>query len=192
MNRNRIYMPGEIICSANQKKAGRGTYQDGNDIKAAIIGKQALIESEVILVSLYNDEDQPELRVGSLILGEVVRIKEDRAILKILKIDNKRFNGQLEGVIRKQNARAHEVDKLNMNECFLPGDRVLARMISLGDSRTVLLSTAEDNLGVVFASSKESGKLMIPLSFDEMLCLQSGLKEKRIVAKPNFEHFKAA
>lgn len=79
-----------------------------------------------------------------------------------------------------------------MNECFLPGDRVLARMISLGDSRTVLLSTAEDNLGVVFASSKESGKLMIPLSFDEMLCLQSGLKEKRIVAKPNFEHFKAA
>jgi exosome complex component CSL4 len=86
-------MPGEIICSANQKKAGRGTYQDGNDIKAAIIGKQALIESEVILVSLYNDEDQPELRVGSLILGEVVRIKEDRAILKILKIDNKRFNG---------------------------------------------------------------------------------------------------
>ena len=44
-----------------------------------------------------------------------------------------------------------------MDECFLPGDCIIARMISLGDSRTILLSTLEDGLGVMFAANKESG-----------------------------------
>lgn len=30
---------------------------------------------------------------------------------------------------------------------------------------------------------------MIPLSWDEMICVESGLKEKRKVAKPDFNQF---
>jgi exosome complex component CSL4 len=179
-------MPGESICPLGEKTSGRGTYVDGGDIKASIVGQLCLNQTEVRLLSLYHEEDQPELKVGSLILCRVSRIREDRALLKILKVDGKCFNGNLEGVLKKQNIRLHEIDRIRMDESFRPGDVVLARMISLGDSRTVLLSTAEDNLGVLFAVNGESGRLMVPISFDEMLCLETGLREKRVAARPDF------
>lgn len=95
--------------------------------------------------------------MGSLVLCRVLRLKEDRAIVKILKIDGKTSQSAMEGVIRRQNVRQYEVDKLKMDECFIPGDIVLAQLMSYGDSRTLFLSTASDHLGVVFAKSQESG-----------------------------------
>lgn len=49
------------------------------------------------------------------------------------------------------------------------------------------MSTADDDLGVLFAKHSETNELMIPISWNEMLCAKSGLKEKRKVAKPNFD-----
>lgn len=51
------------------------------------------------------------------------------------------------------------------------------------------MTTAEDELGVLFAKNQETKELMIPYSWDEMLCIKSGLIEKRKVAKPNFDVF---
>jgi exosome complex RNA-binding protein Csl4 len=63
-------------------------------------------------------------------------------------------------------------------------------MISYGDKNSALLSTSEDHLGVLFAINRESGKLMIPISYNEMICIETGLKEKRIVAKPDLNKYK--
>lgn len=54
--------------------------------------------------------------------------------MKILKVDGNKFRGNLEAVIRKQNIRSHEIDKIEMNKCFIPGDLVQTRLISFGDS----------------------------------------------------------
>lgn len=40
-----------------------------------------------------------------------------------------------------------------MEDCFLPGDMVAARVLSYGDSKKIYLTTAENELGVIFASS---------------------------------------
>jgi exosome complex component CSL4 len=76
--------------------------------------------------------------------------------VRILKIDGKRSQ-QMNAIIRKQNIRLHDIDKIKMDECFLPGDIVLARLISYGDSHQIFLSTAEEECGVLFAKSQESG-----------------------------------
>jgi exosome complex component CSL4 len=57
----------------------------------------------------------------------------------------------MEGIIRKINVRQSEVDKIQMDQCFLPGDIVKARVVSYGDSRKIFLGTAENDLGVIFA-----------------------------------------
>jgi hypothetical protein len=40
-----------------------------------------------------------------------------------------------------------------MHECFRPGDVVRAEVLSLGDSRSFYLTTAKNELGVVYAKS---------------------------------------
>ena len=44
-----------------------------------------------------------------------------------------------------------------------------AQVISLGDARSYYLSTAKNELGVVFASSV-AGHTMIPISWEQMIC----------------------
>lgn len=67
----------------------------------------------------------------------------------------------------------------------MPGDIVKTKFTSFGDGRRIYLSTAAEDLGVIYAKSSTSGKLMLPFSWTEMVCLQTGLKEPRKVAKPS-------
>jgi exosome complex component CSL4 len=73
----------------------------------------------------------------------------------------------------------------NIEHAFRPGDLVLARVLSLGDTRRYILGTAEPHLGVLYAKCATSGQAMIPLSWQEMQCPVTGTKEFRHVAKPN-------
>ena len=76
-----------------------------------------------------------------------------------------------------------------MHLSFRPGDVIRARVSqgveSGGTSRdaSVLLSTAEEELGVIFARSQHTGALMVPRSYAEFECVQTKTKEKRKVAK---------
>ncbi|CAD8140128.1 unnamed protein product [Paramecium pentaurelia] len=180
----KVYFPGELIRHKNELQSGIGTYVKDDKIYASMQGSLTINEQ---LISIFPSHQQdPELKIGSIIIGQVNSIREDRVFVRILKINGVKVNNYIEGVLRKQNIRLHEIDLLEMNKCYLPGDIIKARMISYGDSLKLYLSTAEDELGVLFAKHQETQKLMIPLSWDEMLCVESGLKEKRKVAKPNF------
>uniref|UniRef100_A0A8C5VKJ1 Exosome component 1 n=2 Tax=Strepsirrhini TaxID=376911 RepID=A0A8C5VKJ1_MICMU len=73
--------------------------------------------------------------------------------------------------------------KVEIYKSFRPGDIVLAKVISLGDAQSnYLLTTAENELGVVVAHS-ESGVQMVPISWCEMQCPKTHIKEFRKVAR---------
>ena len=92
------------------------------------------------------------------------------------------------GQVRKEDVRMTEKDRVEMYNCFRPGDIVLARVISLGDPTAgYLLTTAENSLGVVIARS-EVGSVMVPVSWTEMQCTTSYTIEQRKVAKVIPEH----
>lgn len=57
------------------------------------------------------------------------------------------------GVIRVQDVRATEKDKVKIASSFKPGDIVRAAVISLGDQSNYYLSTGRNELGVVVARS---------------------------------------
>lgn len=115
-----------------------------------------------------------------------------------------------QGLIRVQDVRATEKDKVRIVESFRPGDVVRAvvvrcfpslspvvffqdtttkitadarTQISLGDQSSYYLSTASNALGVVMATS-EAGNDMVPVSWREFRDPVTGAVEVRKVAKP--------
>lgn len=90
---------------------------------------------------------------------------------------------QPQAILRKEDVRAYEKDRVVMNESFRVGDIVKAVVISLGDERNYYVSTAGDEYGVVIARS-EAGHPMTALSWREMRDVVTGRSETRKVAKP--------
>lgn len=84
------------------------------------------------------------------------------------------------GIIRTQDVRSTERDKVKIVDCFKPGDLVKAVVLSLGDGSNYYLTTARNDLGVVFAKSEGgAGDLMTPIDWETMVCEKTGIVEKR-------------
>lgn len=92
-----------------------------------------------------------------------------------------------EGIIRKDDIRTNIIDQqgvIQIQNSFHYNDLILAKVISLGIQKQYFLSTAETYLGVIHAKSTISGQSMIPISYKEMECPETGMKELRKCAKP--------
>lgn len=87
------------------------------------------------------------------------------------------------GIIRIQDVRATERDKVKIQNCFKPGDIVRASVLSLGDGTNYYLSTAQNDLGVIFARSA-IGEHMYPVDWQTMKCSVTGVLEPRKCAQP--------
>lgn len=89
------------------------------------------------------------------------------------------------GIIRSQDVRATERDRVKVIESFKPGDIVRAQILSLGDGTNYYLTTARNDLGVVFARSDSgAGGLMYGTDWQTMTAPSTGISEKRKCAKP--------
>lgn len=86
------------------------------------------------------------------------------------------------GVIRSQDVRQTDRDKVRIADCFRPGDIVRAEVLSLGDGSNYYLTTARNDLGVVFAKSEGgAGERMAAIDWETMV--GGGVAEKRKCAK---------
>jgi exosome complex component CSL4 len=121
--------------------------------------------------------------VGNTVLCRVTRITQKQAVVAILVVGETVLDTEWQGLIRTQDVRATEKDRVKIYESFRPGDIVRAQVISLGDQANYYLSTASNALGVVMATS-ETGSPMYPVSWKEYIDPETGLSEARKVAKP--------
>ncbi|KAF2971807.1 hypothetical protein GQX73_g1692 [Xylaria multiplex] len=121
--------------------------------------------------------------VGNIVLCRVTRITPREATVSILVVGDAMLSAQWQGVVRVQDVRATEKDRVKIYESFRPGDIVRAQVISLGDQANYYLSTANNELGVIMAIS-EAGNTMFPVTWKEYKDPETGLSESRKVAKP--------
>lgn len=88
------------------------------------------------------------------------------------------------GIIRSQDVRSTDRDKVRIVDSFRPGDLVKAVVLLLGDGSNYYLTTARNDLGVVFAKSEGgAGELMVAIDWETMVCEKTGVVEKRKCAK---------
>lgn len=121
--------------------------------------------------------------VESIVLARVTRLGQRFASVEILVISDAVCREPFQGMIRREDVRATEKDKVKIEESFRVGDLVRGVVISLGDQSNYYLSTAQNELGVVMAKS-EVGNTMYPVSWKEFVDAKTGARERRKVAKP--------
>eukprot|EP00850_Spirogloea_muscicola_P018638 SM000173S03007 [mRNA] locus=s173:93895:95620:+ [translate_table: standard] len=189
--------PGEALGSAAEYAAGAGTHVRGGLI-ASVVGVQravpppdgatdqarAAAAAAADAGSAAEASDcaelawqRPVLEVvssrrqsgvptpGAVVTAKITRVNPRVASAQILCIGSQAVTDFFTGSIRQQDVRATEVDKL-----------------SLGDARAYYLSTAKNELGVVYAKSLAGG-VMVPVSWQEMQCPITNQREPRKVAK---------
>jgi exosome complex component CSL4 len=194
--------PGDRLGNIRQVQPGSGTYVSKGHIYACLVGALtvhqptmsddgddgALLECSVTPNQLPFSAQA--LSVGQLVVGKIVRISPQNAILEITLAQHVgNLHTPSEGAIRREDIRTGATEQVSLGDYFQPGDLVAAKVISLGDPRRYFLSTAEPELGVIRAKSKD-GVTMIPISWKEMECPETGETESRKCAKPlNFKQF---
>ncbi|TID31074.1 hypothetical protein CANINC_000318 [Pichia inconspicua] len=140
-------------------------------------------------------------QVNDIVLARVTKLTHQRINVEILSVLPKNDNGNgkeslellnllptetgefFKAIIRSQDIRSTERDSVKTWECYQPGDIIRAIVLSLGDGINFYLSTARNDLGVVFARNEE-GELLYPLDWETMVSPNSGEIEKRKCAKP--------
>ncbi|KAI0318471.1 hypothetical protein OF83DRAFT_1163425 [Amylostereum chailletii] len=160
---------------------GSGFYAKNGQIRASLMG---IPRYEGSSLSITHVRPHPPA-ANSIVLGSVTRLSPQQALVSITVVDGIPLPAgeDFTGVIRVQDVRATEKDKVKIGDCFRGGDVVKGLVISLGDARSYYVTTARNDLGVIFATS-EAGATMEPVSWQEMRCPKTGKVEKRKCAKP--------
>ncbi|KAI2641653.1 hypothetical protein GGS26DRAFT_11705 [Hypomontagnella submonticulosa] len=168
-----------IAALAAGNNSGNGK---GNGGSGSAAGTDAL---PTISVSRSGIAEKREVlpEVGNVVLCRVTRITPRHASVAILVVGDTVLEAEWQGIIRVQDVRATEKDRVKIYESFRPGDIVRAQVISLGDQANYYLATASNELGVIMATS-EAGNTMYPVSWKEYKDPETGLSEPRKVAKP--------
>ncbi|CAL1695380.1 unnamed protein product [Somion occarium] len=178
-----VVLPGQPVPVPRGPTAqlGAGTYSRDGQVRASLLGTPRYQGSTLAITKTRPHPPAP----NSIVLGTITRLSPLQAVLSITVVDGVPLPAGEEfmGVIRVQDVRATEKDKVKIADCFRGGDVVKGLVISLGDARSYYVTTARNDLGVIFATS-EAGATMEPVSWQEMRCPKTGRVEKRKCAKP--------
>jgi len=124
---------------------------------------------------------------GDVVMGRVRSVGERQAEVTVLVLGEpgRALRSALRGTVRREDVRATDVDRVVMLRSMRPGDVIRAKVLSLGDRRSLFMATAEPELGVVWARGR-SGHVLVPASHDTMRCPATGEDEARKVARYGF------
>lgn len=201
-----IAIPGQLLGPAAKYLPGAGTHIHEANLYASLLGVVHIAqpakapgpskrltkitapppaELPTISISRSGISEKREVlpEVDNIVLCRVTRITPRQAVVAILVCGDTVLDAEWQGLIRVQDVRATEKDRVKVYESFRPGDIVRAKVISLGDQANYYLSTASNELGVIMATS-EAGNTMYPVSWKEYKDPETGLSETRKVAKP--------
>ncbi|PSN66103.1 hypothetical protein BS50DRAFT_601125 [Corynespora cassiicola Philippines] len=205
-----VALPGQLLGSATKYSPGPGTHIHDSQIYASIAGpvqaasppKSTSSTSSkskplpLLSISRPSTATDPGIlgtgsggggnilpEVESVVLARVTRLGPRFANVDILVVGDVVCREGFQGMIRREDIRATEKDKVKIEESFRIGDLVRGVVISLGDQSNYYLSTAQNEYGVVMATS-EGGNQMYPVSWKEFRDPKTGKTESRKVAKP--------
>ncbi|KTW26671.1 hypothetical protein T552_02680 [Pneumocystis carinii B80] len=188
----KLALPGQPVSSTNAAIAGPGTIIYNSVIRASIPGKvvqslnlngeyQVSVER---LICRFSGKGSPILpEVNAFVLGRVIKIKPKEAIVSIFVVNEIVCQREFQGIIRIQDIEAVNKNTIKVYTSFRLGDIVRAQVISLGDQYSYYLSTAKNDLGVVFATDI-TGDTMYPINWHQMRSYVTGTIEERKCARP--------
>lgn len=156
-----VAVPGQLLGSASDYVPGPGTHIHNTNLYASILGPVSktnppkpagpqkrptkitppglavlptiAIERSVSAVGSDGEVKKEEIlpEVNSIVLCKVTRINPRQATVAILVVGETVLDGEWQGLIRVQDIRATEKDKVKVFESFRPGDIVRAVVVCI-------------------------------------------------------------
>ncbi|KAH8242007.1 hypothetical protein KR038_001058 [Drosophila bunnanda] len=184
-----VCLPGERLCATDDNIVlGVGTYEQNGYIYASKSGIVKIDESgkNCQVVSVHKPGFHLTIpATGDVVTARVLVTTPKFAKCAIFCVRNVLLESSYRGLLRKEDVRETEKDRVDIYKSFKPGDVILARVINQME-QSFLLTTAENELGVVIAYASDARKNrvpMVPVGWSEMQCPQTTIKEPRKVAK---------
>jgi exosome complex component CSL4 len=156
---NSILAPGDIVCSSKVGRNGIGTFALKGEIRTSITGQLALEPSSSAnakkLVNIKREHYAKDLvlDVGDIIYGKVTKINYNQAFVDVLYAGDDELPFITKAVIRREDIRESEVDKVVVHDFLKPSDIVRAKVLSLGDNKQYFLTIKESGFGVIVPQS---------------------------------------
>jgi len=170
--------PGDRLGVIEEFMPSSGTYVEEGTIRSKTVG-YTLLDMENRKVSVYPLSQAANVpKVGSTVVGQVSDTQSKTATIRIFQIGNKMLSGVFSGILYISDTSASYVD--SMFDVCKTSDIVRAKVVSKAN-RTFHLSTAESDLGVIYAFCSQCGH-MLSLKAQKMQCPQCGKIEKRKIS----------
>lgn len=186
-----IVVPGDALGLVSRFSDGPGTCIRGAKVYSTLVGKVAVNggpEEDSRPAISVSHAKPPCLKnvpsIGMLTICRVINISVRQAKVSMLSVDEKVLPEAFQGIVRREDIRDMEKDSVEMFHSFRPRDIIRARVVAYGEGQAYILSTAENELGVVATPCTcGCGENMLPISWCEVQCAKTGKREKRKVAK---------
>jgi len=172
----RFVVPGERLGVIEEFTPDeRGTYTEGGVVYSKIVGRTLLdvLNKQVSVYPLARRVSVP--RPGSVVTGQVSGVQSKQATVRIMKIGKRDISGFFTGLLHISDVSPGYVETM-FDVCKL-GDILRARVVS-DKNRTYHLSTADIDLGVVYALCSECGGILV-LQGQRLRCPNCGKAERR-------------
>lgn len=139
-----VFFPGDAV--GDNLIGGAGTYVCSKGLlRASLVGQPVyensmseaddtgVLKKKVNIVSSSRiNTSATVIAVGDTVLAQVMKIGVNQANVEILAVGDNALRDLAKGVVRREDIRMNEIDKLVVRECFRPGDIIKAQVISLG------------------------------------------------------------
>ncbi|KAK7601410.1 hypothetical protein V9T40_008851 [Parthenolecanium corni] len=188
-NKPLVCVPGQRLCLLdNEHVSGNGTYEHQGYIHSSLAGIVKISEKtennvKRNLIEVHGINEQSIVPApGDIVTAKVMVLNQRYCKCLIKCIGDVVLSRPYRAILRKEDIRATDKDRIDVYKCYRPGDIILARVLPLTEIHSYQLSTAESELGVVIAHS-DAGVPMIPISWTEMQCPKTHNKEPRKVAR---------
>ena len=168
-------VPGDRLGVIEEFTSGPGTYVEDGIIHSKITGRTLLdmLNRQVSVYPLVEAATIPH--VGDVIAGMASDVKSKNAIVTIFQVGDKPLSGFFKGALHISGVSHGYVD--NMFNVCKSGDIVKAKVIST-ENRSLFLSTADKDLGVIQAHCSLCGHLLQPIDRG-LRCSNCGNVERR-------------
>ena len=181
-------VPGDRLCKAEEKTMpAAGAYKSEAYIYASLAGRVVIHhigkgDVKFVGVDGNNKTSRTLPTQNDIVTCQVISIQSNLALCEIWCVNAHVLRQPFKAMIRKDDMRHHQKDTIETGKCCLPGDTIIGKVIGVGDNGRYLVTIAEKEFGVVIATS-EAGATMIPVSWTEMMCPRTSVREPRKVAK---------
>jgi len=164
-------LPGEKIASIEEYEAGENTFDDGDMVRAAVVGTVSMDKKERI-ATVSKTQKQLAPRADDIVIGTVAAVMSSMIAVSIDYINGVRSKSGIECICSTRNIRKRTV--------ALAGDIVALKIISLNNG-TLHATINGPSLGVIFTKCRKCGGKVLPYR-DAIKCKECSWIDDRILS----------